>query len=127
MISKLAKARFIHKEHIIQYWPEAVRQLSTVFGLTNSERLPTIVSFLSTLMSLKQEELPVSEKIFLVDLVLTKIHQQRDNSAAHDAEDYSMAQKALCEFFHSVSQLFLHILTASGRNSTDFNANRHML
>ena len=70
LISKLAKNRLIHREHLVAYWPEAVRQVSSLFGMTQSERLPTIISFLSTLTILKPEELPLSEKIAIVELVL---------------------------------------------------------
>ena len=51
--------------------------MSTLFGLAQSERLPTIVSFLSTLMVLKPEELPLSEKISIVELVLVKVREQK--------------------------------------------------
>ena len=66
----------IHREHLVAYWPEAVRQVSSLFGMISSERLPTIVAFLSTLTYLKEEELPMADKIAIVELVLTKVREQ---------------------------------------------------
>ena len=76
LISKLAKNRMIHREHLVAYWPQAVQQLSSLFGMTSSERLPTIVSFLSTMTSLKPEDLPLADKIAIVELVLSKVLMQ---------------------------------------------------
>ena len=76
LISKLAKARLIHREHFVAYWPEAVRQVSTLFGMTSSERLSTLVNFLSTLTHLKAEDLPLADKISIVELVLLKVREQ---------------------------------------------------
>lgn len=117
LISKLAKGKLIFKEHLVTYWPEAVRQLSQLFGITSSERLPTIVSFLSTLMSLKPEDLPFSDKISIVQLVLQKVHEQAAaQNGADDGEDDDIAHAALGEFFDQVAEIFLRVMTASGRN-----------
>ena len=75
LISKLAKNRMIHREHLVAYWPEAVKQVSSLFGMTSSERLPTIVSFLSTMTYLREEDLPLTDKISIVELVLSKVHE----------------------------------------------------
>ena len=117
LISKLAKNRLIHREHLVAYWPEAVRQVSSLFGMTQSERLPTIISFLSTLTILKPEELPLSEKIAIVELVLTKVREQM-SCQSDEADNLEPAYKAIGEFFHSVTQLFTHIMTASGKNNS---------
>ena len=78
LISKLAKARLIHREHLVAYWPEAVRQVSSLFGLTSSERISTLVTFLSTLTHLKPEDLPLADKISIVELVLQKVREQME-------------------------------------------------
>lgn len=84
--------------------------------MTSSERLPTIISFLSTLTILKPEELPLSEKISIVELVLTKIREQMGVDQP-DNDCLESAYKAICEFFLSVTELFTHLMTASGRNN----------
>ena len=66
LISKLTKNRLIFRDQLITYWPQAVKQVSSLFGVTSSERLPTIIQFLSTVTYLKEEELPLSDKIAIV-------------------------------------------------------------
>ena len=53
VICKLAKIKLIYKEHIVVFWPRAVNQLSNLFGMTSSERLPTIIGFLTVLIRLR--------------------------------------------------------------------------
>ena len=78
LISKLAKARLIHREHLVAYWQEAVLQVSSLFGMSSSERLSNLVNFLSTLMHLKEEDLPLADKISMVELVLQKVREQME-------------------------------------------------
>lgn len=35
LISKLAKGRLIHREHLVAYWPQAVSQVSQLYDMTN--------------------------------------------------------------------------------------------
>ena len=120
LISKLAKNRMIHREHLVAYWPQAVQQLSSLFGMTSSERLPTIVSFLSTMTSLKPEDLPLADKIAIVELVLSKVEEQMNSQQNVEdlVDQLEAAYKAICTFFHNVTQYFTNIMTASGRNNS---------
>jgi len=40
-----------------------------------------------------------------------------------EADNLEPAYKAIGEFFHSVTQLFTHIMTASGKNNSATNNN----
>lgn len=81
LISKLAKVQLIHREHLVNYFPVAVQQLNQLFGVASSERLPTIISFLSTLTKLRSEDLPLPDKISIVELVLSKVREQMSSAA----------------------------------------------
>ena len=119
LISKLAKNQMINREHLIIYWPDAIRQISSLFGMTSSERIPTIVQFLSSLMQLRDTELPLSDKIHLVELVLSKVHEQMTQATDDQPDNCEPAYKSLCSFFQNVTNLFTNLLTATGRNSRD--------
>ena len=46
--------------------------------MSSSERLSNLVNFLSTLMHLKEEDLPLADKISMVELVLQKVREQME-------------------------------------------------
>ena len=52
VLSKLAKTRLIYKEHMLPFMSAAANQLSNLFGMTQSERLPTIIKFLSIIIKI---------------------------------------------------------------------------
>ena len=70
VVCKLAKIKLIYHDHIVHLWPRAVNQLSNLFGMTSSERLPTIIGFLTVLIKLRDRDMPLNDKIQIVQLVL---------------------------------------------------------